>query len=489
MQSFHDANGPDIQRLSGKWTALCLLLLLIAGSEFMVRGPIRAIQAATGFNDFLSPYIQADALVHGLDPYSPQVLLKLWPGQALHFLFLPREVANGTLVANRGIPTAYPITALVLVAPLSLLPWNFAYGLWFATNLAFFAIMLCALVGLAGFSYREPSAILLVAATLALAPFHTGFVTANVTLAAVDLSIIAIWRGRSHYDFTAAGLLAVAAGLKPQIGLCFLLYYLLRRRWRICGVGLTLLAGVAALGLLRLELGHTPWLSNYLNDNHVLLETGVLGNFTAINPTRFGLINLQVALYPLFGSVRETNAIAMAIGATLIVVWVVYVRTRMDGITSQNDSELLDLSAIAVISLLPVYHRFYDATLLVLPLCLVFVSFRRDRFFAITSLLLMLPFLVPGGTLLETMQIGGRIPRALANHWWWEALVMPHQVWLLLLLSILLLREMIAYRRGLMDARQSSSGRVRSTQAISGPMCQGAFRSLFRYSNEFPCLI
>ncbi|MGA8274544.1 MAG: glycosyltransferase family 87 protein [Candidatus Sulfotelmatobacter sp.] len=448
MQSFHDANRSDIHRLGSKWTALCLVLVLIAGAEFMLRGPVRAVQTATGFNDFLSPYIQAGAFVNGQDPYSPQVLLGLWPAQALHFLFLPKEVANGTLVANRGIPTAYPITALVLLAPFTFLSWNFAYGVWFAVNFVLFAIMLCALVGLAGFSYREPSAILLVAATLALAPFHTGFVTGNVTLAAVELSVIAIWSGRRHYDTAAAVLLAIAAGLKPQIGLCFLLYYLLRRRWRICGIGLALLAGVAVLGLLRLELGHTPWLSNYLNDNHVLLETGVLGNFTAINPTRFGLINLQVALYPLLGSVPETNDLAVAIGVSLLAVWARYVWTRTREIEPQDDGELLDLSAVAVISLLPVYHRFYDATLLVLALCLTFVFFRKDRFFAITSLLLMLPFLVPGGTLLETMQRSGRIPQALANHWWWQALVMPHQVWMLLFLAILLLREMSGYQRG-----------------------------------------
>ena len=59
----------------------------------------------------------------------------------------------------------------------------------------------------------------------------------------------------------------------------------------------------------------------------------------------------------------------------------------------------------------------------------------------------MLPFLIPGLTLLETVQIAGRIPRVLTNRWWWEALVMPHQVWVLLLLSIVLLREMGVHRR------------------------------------------
>ncbi len=458
MQSFDGANRSVLQKPSDKWTALCLALLLMAGAEFMVRGPVRAVQTATGFNDFLSPYIQAKALVHGLDPYSPQVVLNLWPADAPHFFFLPKEVANGTLVANRGIPTAYPITALVLVAPFSLPSWNVAYFLWLAVDLALFGIMLWVLVALAGFSYREPSAILLVAGTLALAPFHTGIVTGNVTLVAVELSVIAIWSVRRQYDIAAGILLAVASGLKPQIGLCFLLYYFLRRRWQVCGIAVVLLAGLAALGLLRLEIGHTPWLSNYLDDNRILLQTGVLGNFTTINPMRFGLINLQVALYPLLGRIWQTNAVAMAIGATLLAVWIIYVWTSRDRRESQDDRELLELSAIAVISLLPVYHRFYDATLLVLPLCWAFVCFRRERLAAALLWGLMLPFLIPGGTLLETMQIAGSVPRALTSHWWWEALVMPHQVWALVFMSLLLLREMDVDQRSTAHVRKEAFG-------------------------------
>jgi len=34
----------------------------------------------------------------------------------------------------------------------------------------------------------------------------------------------------------------------------------------------------------------------------------------------------------------------------------------------------------------------------------------------------------------------------LTHHWWWETIVMPHQVWLLLLLSGVLLCEMIMNR-------------------------------------------
>lgn len=442
MQSSPQGSPRNIRRAGVKWAALCLGLLFLAGAEFAVRGPIRAVHSATQFNDFLSPYIQANAWMRGLDPYSPETLLRLWPAGAARFSFLPKEVADGSIIAKRGIPTAYPITSLVLIAPFSLLPWKVAYGLWLAINLGLFAVMLWVLMKLAGLSYREPAAILLVASALALAPFHTGIVNGNVALIAVELGVIAVWTAREPHEITTAVLLAVSTGLKPQIGLCFLLYYLVRRRSRISGIALATLGLLAGMGLLRLELGQTPWLGNYLNDNRVLLESGILANFTPVNPMRFGLINLQVVLYLLVGSVRWANDLALSVGVILLIVWLIGMRRR----GAQADLELLDLSAIAVVSLLPVYHRFYDAALLVLPVCWVFISFRKSRIVATVSVLLMLPFLIPGGTLLETMQAGGRVPAALVGDWWWEVVVMPHEVWALFLLSALLLYEMIASR-------------------------------------------
>jgi hypothetical protein len=443
MPSSQDASESK-SRIARDWrSVLCLALVLAAGAEFVVRGPLRAVQSSTQFNDFLSPYIQADAWTRGLDPYSPQTLLRLWPPQAAHLQFVPREVADGSIIAKRGIPTAYPITSLVLVAPLSWLPWNLAYGLWFAINLALFGLMLSVLVELAGFSYRDIRGGLLIAFVLALAPFHTGFVTGNVALAAVELGVIAVWTARQRHEIATAVLLALSAGLKPQIGLCFLLYYLVRRRWRIFAAATALLALFAAVGLLRLEISHTSWFGNYLNDNHVLLESGILANFTPVNPMRFGLLDLQVILYSMIGSVGAANHLAELIGVVLLAVWLVLVWRRKNG---QEGFELLDLSAIAVMSLLPVYHRFYDAALLVLPLCWVFASFRKARLPAIFALLLMVPFLIPGGTILQTMQINGHIPSTLSERWWWDTIVMPHEVWALFFLGLLLLYEMAVQR-------------------------------------------
>jgi hypothetical protein len=303
--------------------------------------------------------------------------------------------------------------------------------------------MLSVLVKLAGFSYRDIRGGLLMALILALAPFHTGFVTGNVALVAVELGVIAIWAARQRYDIATAVFLALSAGLKPQIGLCFILYYLVRRRWRIFAGAAALLALFAAVGLLRLEISHAPWFANYMNDNHVLLESGILANFTPVNPMRFGLLNLQVILYSIVGSASEANLLAELIGMVFLVVWLIVVSRRRSG---QDELELLDLSAIAVMSLLPVYHRFYDAVLLVLPLCWVVASYRKARFSAILALLLMVPFLIPGGTILQTMQTNGRIPSTLSERRWWDTIVMPHEIWALFFLSLVLLYEMAALR-------------------------------------------
>src|SRR5450755_214666 len=116
--------------LSSTSKTLLVLLVLLAASEFVLRGPLRFLRAAD-FNDFISPYVQSRALIRGLDPYSPEVLVRLWPVTGPHRLdFLAKDLADGSLIAKRGIPTAYPLTCLLLLAPLAVLPWPIAHFAW-----------------------------------------------------------------------------------------------------------------------------------------------------------------------------------------------------------------------------------------------------------------------------------------------------------------------------------------------------------------------
>ena len=106
------------------------------------------------------------------------------------------------------------------------------------------------------------------------------------------------------------------------------------------------------------------------------------------------------------------------------------------------ENELLQLSTLGVLSLLPVYHRFYDAFLLIFPLAWGVTAISGQvKKLAKTTLLLLLVFLVPGGSALEQLQQTTRLGR-LQHSWWWVQFVMPHQIWVLLLLSLVLLLAM-----------------------------------------------
>lgn len=74
-----------------------------------------------------------------------------------------------------------------------------------------------------------------------------------------------------------------------------------------------------------MSIAGTPWLSNYLWDSRALLSSGVLGDFTERDHLRFGLVNLQVGLYPLLHDRQLTNVAAIACGIVLalILLWLV----------------------------------------------------------------------------------------------------------------------------------------------------------------------
>jgi hypothetical protein len=410
------------------------LLVLLAASEFVVRGPVRFLRAAD-FNDFISPYIQSRALMKGMDPYSPEVLVRLWPVEGVRRPeFLAKDLAEGSLIAKRGIPTAYPLTCLFLLIPMAVLPWPVAHFVWLAVNLCLVLGRIWSLLAMGGFHGNDWRAYVFVAFSLALAPLHTGLAAGSIVIGTVALCGIAIWRHQLENEISAGILFGLAVCLKPQIGLPFLAYYLLRRRWRLFGMAAGIALTTAMLAMARLALSGTPWVQNYRMDNRVLLATGILSDFTERNPIRFSLINLQVLFYAILNHAAAANILALAVSATLFGIWVVLV------LRSEPQDVLLPLSTIAVLSLFPVYHRLYDAFLLIFSLCWSLREFSGpERRFARGAFLLMLPFLAPGGSVLEQLQFRGQIPGAIAHSWYWMCIVMPHQIWFLLCLSLLLL--------------------------------------------------
>jgi hypothetical protein len=422
---------------STSW-AIVLILLVLSLAELFVRGPVRFARSSD-FNDFISPYIQTRAWMQGLDPYSPRNLVALWPEGLQRFDFLNKDLADGSLILKRGIPTAYPPTALVLLAPFASLPYRVAHAVWLLTSLLACVGAVFALASVARFRRDEKRTYVFLAIAFALAPFHTGLAAGSIVIVAVGACAVAVWAAARNRDFTAGILLAVATGLKPQIGLPFVLFYFLRRRFRVAGIAVTLVAILAVTSLLFLWMNHVPWLDNYRSDNRILFARGSLGDFTEQNPIRFSLIDLEVLLYTFIPDRSLSTVLAMGLSGAAGILWLLCFRSRDSG-----ENELLAIGALVVLSLLPVYHRLYDASLLIFPLAWSLIAWRGNlKTQARVTFILILCFLIPGGSALERLQHSSYIPQ-LQQSWFWVHFVLPHQIWVLVLLSATLL---VAMRR------------------------------------------
>ena len=256
---------------SQKWV---LLLWVVSSCMFVVRGPVRALRDS-GLNDLLPPLTQSAAWLHGADPYGPQSLARFWPKGAETTKPSAHEIEDGSVLIQRGIPTAYPPTCLVLLAPFSLLPWAVVDILWIVISVGLFFTAVRLLASRSDLSPLQRQ--IFVIATLLLAPFHTGISTRNISVVAIECGVIGIVLAMEEsQSLTSGGLIALSAMLKPQIGFVFVVCCLIRKIWRVFGVASGLCSIIAAIALLRMT--HVRWLASYLADK--LLSAGILGDFT-----------------------------------------------------------------------------------------------------------------------------------------------------------------------------------------------------------------
>src|SRR5581483_2715365 len=126
--------------------------------------------------------------------------------------------------------------------------------------------------------------------------------------------------------------------------------------------------------------------------------------------------------------------IAWTVAATLFLLWVGLLLRR------NREDLLLELSTLSVIGMLPMYHRFVDAVVIVLPICWVFSEGGKSiRRFRAAILLSTAPFLVPGAAMLSTITNAHFIPQSVLASVWWQFIALPHEVWAMLVLAVVLL--------------------------------------------------
>jgi hypothetical protein len=426
-----DAAGPsqhDKLHARRNLRGILWILILLAGAEFIVRGPVRFLLLPSNWNDLSQNYTASKLWLKGQSPSDPRNFIALWKQE------------TGTRLEITDIRThlSPPLGGLVVMAPIAAFPWKLAKILWLTVLLSAFVASVWAIVLAAGFRWDELRSLAFVATCLALAPFQTGIASGNPSILVIGLCAVAIWAAQRRSDVAAGVLFGMACSMKPQLGAFLVLYYLLRRRWRLFGTAVAGTATLNVVAVLYLQLRGASWIHDYLQNAKGFVAANSIDDFSTVNPSRFTLINLQVPFFSITGSSSRANLLALAAGGLLLCAWLYWIMRR-----PEHKAELLSLGAISVLALLPVYHRFYDAAFLIIPLSwCIMNTVKPAKASAKLALLLMTPFMVPGSAFLQELSVRGEVPAALAQSWWWNCVVMPHETWSLLLLYLVLLYGM-----------------------------------------------
>jgi hypothetical protein len=309
---------------------------------------------------------------------------------------------------------------------------------------------------------------------------------------ALCLSVLAIWYAFNRLEMAAGILVAVATALKPQIGGAFILYFLLVRRWRASVLAMALLGVLTAVAVGRLTAAHVAWLGALQANLHAASTGGGYIDPSAANPWRWHMVNLQHPLHTFLDSRAAVGALTWLITAALFLA---YVRALLAA--SPDRPEMLAAGIPGILCLLPVYHRYYDAVIMVIPLAwavsvlpitpppkipplprgsvirvlVLPITWARSFLrqggrgsgWALLAMLCTAPFYVSWSWAFDHWIETGLLPAAWAQTWWWDSLVMPCQTWALLVLLGSLFGGLAAYRAALPVEERYPAAPVRRT--------------------------
>jgi hypothetical protein len=151
-------------------------------------------------------------------------------------------------------------------------------------------------------------------------------------------------------------------------------------------------------------------------------------------PLRHQMINLTILINAFFfdrALVRAVNLLAM-LGLAGSYIWMIR-RCRLSA------DSLLSLSILCGLTLLPVYHRAYDAAILVVAYGWALAALGGPlRPAARATLAAMALLLVPFDLLMMMNRRLGMFNDA-AQTWFWQAIIAPHHAWAALATSVCLL--------------------------------------------------
>ena len=461
------------------------MLLLVSG-VFVQRGVVRGV---TGSHDLTMMYAGARQWVQGGNPY---------PLDGAYDAYVEGGGGAERPRDPKWFAQLYPPTTYAVMGPVGVLPWPVARAVFCGLNLVGWALAgwwawgALGRPAFGGLRLRHPhpesptpnpaagfGGLVLTAAFLVWAPVHTTLAFGQlggvvVGLVCVGLGGMTGWRaapmGRGVVGPALRGLaMAVACCLKPQ--LAGLLVVALGvwgwgRRGQAHGVrgvlGLRTVGWCVGWGLLisavaagRLMVTAPTWWGDLRANVSAFAGTGFADPSRA-NGHAWQMINLEPWLRHVGVGEAAAGVLPWVLGmGALIVVGIAGARARSAavdeaGLNPHPESPIANpgdevallhlLATAAVVSLLVVYHRSYDAVLLVFPAVWAWrrVSAGGWRGAGGVAAGLVVVMGLPLPAVLSVAVERGWLPAGLVEAGWWAPGVLMHQnVALVLLLGVL----------------------------------------------------
>jgi len=396
------------------------------------------------FWDFPILYTSSRAWLLGLDPYALKSILPLWP---------PESVSYVLYTPDAFLAVATP-ASLIALAPVAWMTPASAIVVWAVVTVLLTVAMIAGACWLAELHWKDGVAPWLVGWIMLLPPLQIGLLAGQPSAAAGPLLVLGALAAARNRQVAAGVCFAIASCFKLQLGLPFLLLYFFLggRRW-VAAYGLALLCALCGIVLFKLQLDHTAWLQSWIANLRACGEAGGMNDFGLQNPERFHMLNLQLLLAGFIRNRTIVSVLGVAIGLVLSIFLFLRIREPRRsppnalapmGASSDSLDVLRCLATAAPLCLLPVYHRYYDAVVLIFTMTWVVREFaaapRAQPLLA--GLIICVCFLTP-------MSIAPR----LADHVPPSAevavrlLIIPFRVWGLLALTLLLLLDPTPWHR------------------------------------------
>ncbi len=364
LMGIHKGVAPSARaRLDG------LHLLLLGALIFIAIGLVADIVIPLPLPDFMIIYYGGRCLVQHHDPYQVSQFWSVYQAQGGFVPSDPR-VLHG-LRPLIAICVNLP-TTLVLAIPLAVLPWKLAAAICLVLIGGSFILACCYLWGSAAAWGPRHSGLLVL-----LVLINSGFLlySGNVSGLVISLCVISVC-SFVRERFIWAGVVCMAASLliKPHDAAFVWIYFFLAggipRKRAVQSV--VLAAAVALPSIIWVSHVAPNWLQEYRSNVVAEMAPGGISDPGPTADRAHGsemVISLQTVLSLIRNDPHFYNPITYVLCGTLLVVWCV--KTLRSSFSPER--AWLALAAISALTLLPIYHRRYDARLLLLtiPACVM----------------------------------------------------------------------------------------------------------------------